>query len=324
MDRLLKATSNDPAPGMSREQHEAILQQPQQSLETALGLMKGAEKLPLRDAFEVSKKAKRFQDMFSVPPGEMILQETTVVCSISGTSSSFHGVLYLSQTFICFMSTAKYQCQFTLPFFAVMRVERINSQNSTVAITARHGLKFMFQLLTEKANADAFCQVLKDRLQSHINAMKKLKDFFKTCPTEDLLAGREPNMVGLGSKYGYVDAKRNAEKNRLKYWSTYMKDFGRNFTLLRLPTYIKLVRVGLPNSLRGELWEVSSGSIFKRFENTGYYESLHQNRDGFKSLSLEEIEKDLNRSLPEYEAYQNPEGIDVLRRVLAAFSYHEP
>ena len=110
---------------------------------------------------------------------------------------------------------------------------------------------------------------------------------------------------------------RNAEKNRLRYWSTYMKDFGRNFTLVRLPTYIKLVRVGLPNSLRGELWEVSAGSIYKRFANEGYFTKIHQGRESFRSLSLEEIEKDLNRSLPEYSAYQNKEGIDSLRRVLA-------
>lgn len=38
-----------------------------------------------------------------------------------------------------------------------------------------------------------------------------------------------------------------------------------------------------------------------------------------KSLSIEEIEKDLNRSLPEYAAYQTPEGINSLRRVLYVF-----
>ena len=316
MLRLLNATSVDPAPGMSAQQHDESKNNVE-TVESLLGLIKGSEKLPLREAFELSRKSLKFQDLFALPSNETVLQETAVVCSISGTSSSFHGILYLSQTFICFSSTAQYQCKFTLPFFAVMRVERINNQTSTVAITARHNLRFMFQLLVDKDAGDKFCAVLRERLQTHISSMKKLKDFFATCPSEDLLAGNEPNMFGFGVKYGFVDAKKNAEKNRLRYWSTYMKDFGRNFTLVKLPTYIKLVRVGLPNSLRGELWEVSAGSIYMRFANEGYYSKIHEGREAFKSLSLEEIEKDLNRSLPEYGAYQNSEGINSLRRVLS-------
>jgi hypothetical protein len=53
--------------------------------------------------------------------------------------------------------------------------------------------------------------------------------------------------------------------------------------------------VGLPNTLRGEIWEVTSGSIYKRFAHPGYYQKLHDDHVGFKSLSIEEIEKDLNR-----------------------------
>lgn len=86
--------------------------------------------------------------------------------------------------------------------------------------------------------------------------------------------------------------------------------------MIRLPTFVKLVRIGLPNVLRGEIWEICSGSIYKRYINRGYYEKLHEDHIGHHSLSTEEIEKDLNRSLPEYTAYQIPEGINALRRVL--------
>lgn len=99
---------------------------------------------------------------------------------------------------------------------------------------------------------------------------------------------------------------------------------GRNLTLLRYPQCTRLVQVGLPNRLRGEMWETLSGSIYLRYGNPGYYERLLEEHKGTTSTSTEDIEKDLHRSLPEYAGYQSPEGIDALRRVLRAYTYMNP
>jgi hypothetical protein len=325
MMRLLKSTATDPAPGLAYQEKEAFLKDMASSTEAILGFKDRKDGTPLRDLFDQQKIFAEFQSQFSLSSSETILKEQIVIASISGTTSSFHGTLYLSQTFLCFVSSSKYQCQITLPYFAIMRVEKINAQTSTVAITARLGLKLLFQIMADKATLDSFCVVLRERLQDHIDSMKKLKSFLLTCPSEDLIAGKEElNISGLGTQFGYVESKIVSEKNKLRFWVSYFKEFGRNLTLIRLPTFIKLIRIGLPNTLRGELWEICSGSIYKRFANEGYYEMLHEKHAGLKSLSIEEIEKDLNRSLPEYAGYQTPEGINRLRRVLSAYSYHEP
>lgn len=60
-------------------------------------------------------------------------------------------------------------------------------------------------------------------------------------------------------------------------------------------TFPKLIRVGLPNKLRGEVWEACSGSLYLRAMNPGEYAKLLKDNEGKMSLSLEEIEKDLNR-----------------------------
>lgn len=99
---------------------------------------------------------------------------------------------------------------------------------------------------------------------------------------------------------------------------------GRNLTLLRYPQCTRLVQVGLPNRLRGEIWETLSGSIFLRFANPGYYDRLLEEHKGRTTTSTEDIEKDLHRSLPEYSGYQSEEGIDALRRVLQAYSFKNP
>ena len=72
------------------------------------------------------------------------------------------------------------------------------------------------------------------------------------------------------------------------------------------------------------MWETLSGSIYLRFTNPGVYEQILDQNKGRTTTSTEEIEKDLHRSLPEYSAYQNPEGIDALRRVLQAYSFKNP
>ena len=120
-------------------------------------------------------------------------------------------------------------------------------------------------------------------------------------------------------------------------------EHGRNLTIVKTPQFGRLVRVGLPNRLRGEIWEVCSGAIQQRFLNQGLYNRILEENKDKNSLSLEEIEKDLNRqvdtcrcgwmyllilvscrSLPEYSAYQTPEGINSLRRVLSAYSWKDP
>lgn len=65
--------------------------------------------------------------------------------------------------------------------------------------------------------------------------------------------------------------------------------------MIRLPTFGKLVRVGLPHSLRGEMWEICSGAMYLRFENQGVYQDILEKYKGQTSTSTEEIEKDLNR-----------------------------
>jgi hypothetical protein len=86
----------------------------------------------------------------------------------------------------------------------------------------------------------------------------------------------------------------------MKLWREYFTGHGRNLTCVRYPGFARLVQVGLPNRLRGEIWEVCSGAVHLRTNNAGEYERILAAHEGKTSLSTDEIEKDLNRSLPEY------------------------
>ena len=131
-----------------------------------------------------------------------------------------------------------------------------------------------------------------------------------------------PPDAGLGMMFRYPgDPKKLRDRAKMRLWAEYLRDNGRNVTLIRQPTFHKLIRVGLPNRLRGEIWELTSGSIFLRLETPALYQDTLAKFEGQESLAIDEIEKDLNRSLPEYPGFQSEEGIGRLRRVLTAYSW---
>lgn len=154
----------------------------------------------------------------------------------------------------------------------------------------------------------------------------KLKRVVSECYSEYLLQGDgkkgDPPDAGLGMIFRYPgDARKLRDRSKMRLWGEYLRENGRNVTLIRQPTFHKLIRVGLPNRLRGEIWEQTSGSLFLRLDNPTLYADTLAKFNGRDSLAIDEIEKDLNRSLPEYPGFQSEEGIGRLRRVLTAYSW---
>ncbi|KAH7157504.1 hypothetical protein B0J13DRAFT_435211 [Dactylonectria estremocensis] len=240
---------------------------------------------------------------------------------------------------------------FSFPLCAIRRVERLNSQNFqfALALTTWNALlgdnpkdkdnkdnkdkkdnreqRITIHLAGTRQACERFCDGLKKGLRAGVGSVSKLRRVVAECYSEYLLRPEErknanPPDAGLGMIFRYPgDAKKLRDRAKMRLWAEYLRDNGRNVTLLRQPTFHKLIRVGLPNRLRGETWELTSGSIYLRLENPGLYTQTLAKYEGQESLAIDEIEKDLNRSLPEYPGYQSQEGIGRLRRVLTAYSW---
>ncbi|SPN99947.1 related to Mac1p interacting protein (MIC1 protein) [Cephalotrichum gorgonifer] len=238
---------------------------------------------------------------------------------------------------------------FTFPLCAIRRVERLNSQNFqfALAITTWNGFmqeasrnkdttkespsireqRITIHLASTRQACERFCDGLKRGLRSNVVNVPKMKRVATHCYSEYLLRSddrknADPPDAGLGMIFRYPgDAKKMRDRAKMRLWAEYLRDNGRNLTLIRQPTFHKLIRVGLPNRLRGEIWELTSGSIYLRLENPTLYTDTLTKFAGRESLAIDEIEKDLNRSLPEYPGFQSEEGIGRLRRVLTAYSW---
>ncbi|KAI1076988.1 GTPase activating protein [Whalleya microplaca] len=241
---------------------------------------------------------------------------------------------------------------FTFPLCAIRRVERLNSPNFqfALAITTWNGItqemakdkdaqkdkkdfkeqRITIQLAGSRQACERFCDGLKKGLRNAVGNVGKLKKVVGECYSEYLLRPDDkknisPPDAGLGMIFRYPgDPKKLRDRAKMRLWGEYLRDNGRNATLIRQPTFHKLIRVGLPNRLRGEIWELTSGSLYLRLENPTLYHDTLAKFDGKESLAIDEIEKDLNRSLPEYPGFQSEDGISRLRQVLTAYSWVNP
>lgn len=238
---------------------------------------------------------------------------------------------------------------FTLPLCAVRRVERLHTQSYmfALAISTWNGFepktdgnpgapsppKLTIQLEGSRQQCERFCDGLKKGLRQGIKEVENMRTVAQDCfseyflyadfdaPATDLQDKKPPD-TGLGTVFKYPgNSRKLRDRSKMRLWHEYMKENGRNTTLVRQPDFHRLIRVGLPNLLRGEMWELTSGAFYLRLQKPKLYQETLVKYEGQPSLAIDEIEKDLNRSLPEYAGFQSEEGIGRLRRVLTAYSW---
>ncbi|KTW26084.1 hypothetical protein T552_02977 [Pneumocystis carinii B80] len=279
---------------------------------------------------------EKFRNMFRLPEEEQLQYELVGEISVldTGNKNKYQGKIYGSTSYLCFMSKDKKSCSFAFPFSTIRKLERIRTEDYILILTifTWHMMKVVISFAGIHHSSEAFCNYLKERLKSSIISIKTLKPFLLSCFSEHMLMDKKmhqnsPLFTGLGSNpnFGYPgNHKKHRDANKMRLWKEYLQLYGRNLTLIRFPDFYKLIQIGLPNHLRGEIWELCSGSMLMRWLHVNEYEKLQEKYQGQTNPSMEEIEKDLNRSLPEYPAYQTDEGKDALRRVLTTYSWKNP
>ncbi|KAJ7114088.1 rab-GTPase-TBC domain-containing protein [Mycena epipterygia] len=326
------------------------------TISTALRNFKEPTKEQLTQIFFSLPSVGSLDGTEKTPAQEVEKMDINAVLSlgVQGEEDAYAGKLYIMSPYLAFASLDRKSVRFTIPLSTIRRVERLNARAGIYALSLStwHGAKIIVQLTSLRPTADLFCSLLRDALKIELQRgqMRAVKGFVKTCYSEALVSTtshvadneREDGSLiseekddptprestyhgGLGLKFKFPgDPKKLREASKIKLWTQYLLAHGRNLTLLRYPQCTRLVQVGLPNRLRGEMWETLSGSIYLRFSNPGFYEELLEKNTGRTTTSTEDIEKDLHRSLPEYAGYQSEDGIRALRRVLQAYSFKNP
>lgn len=291
---------------------------------------------PLRD--------EQLRAEFNLPDSETLCEDITAeVCILpappaTATNVFYQGKLQLSQHFLVFRDVYDTKtCSFALHLSAVKKLERVPTRAYIFALSVQTytGFAYVIQFIGIRLHLEQFLFTLKRLLLDNSKNIRNLRPLVSSLYSEYLVTkalmlpqeatqlAHPPGGLGLDFKFP-GDARVLRDKLKMRLWFGYLRANGRNLTLVRTPMFFKLIRVGLPNRLRGEIWELCCGLMFLRLQHPGVYHRLLEDNAEKHLLAMEEIEKDLNRSLPEYLAYQLEEGILRLRRVLVAYSWQNP
>uniref|UniRef100_A0A8C4F2U8 TBC1 domain family member 8 n=1 Tax=Dicentrarchus labrax TaxID=13489 RepID=A0A8C4F2U8_DICLA len=240
--------------------------------------------------------------LFRLPRGEKLHEVAS--CSVWTPHARCHkaGTLYTTDSYLCFSSREEGNCILLIP---LSEVQYLRHSLTEVSMNSMWYLRltssdFIKDPLSESSGEEIEEQVLRNTVNS-----------------EALMTAFHQNQPG-------TNGSKSMEQVKERRWEDHFTEFGRGVHMFRTEKIQRLVAMGIPESLRGELWMTLSDASSELESHQGYYTGLVQKSMGHSSLATEEIERDLHRSLPDHPAFQNPTGIAALRRVLTAYAHRNP
>ncbi|XP_067889967.1 TBC1 domain family member 8 isoform X2 [Heterodontus francisci] len=319
---------------------------------------------PLQEPTQITKKNlearmqnEYFRACFRLPRAEKL--DEIVDCFLWTPYSQCHtaGKLYISENYICFASKEEGSCYVIIPLQEVVTVEKMEDTSllpNPIIVGVKSKRVFQF---TEIENREHLVEQLSKRLQllkrgkpgclvkSGIEETVSLES--SGCPEEISTTSTVPNSLmnnsnvkkeprhslnseALMALFHMTETGESAnstlgmEEVKNQLWYDHFVEYGRTVSMFRTEKIRKLVAMGIPECLRGELWLLFSDAVTDLAAHPDYYANLVDESMGRCCLATEEIERDLHRSLPEHPAFQSDTGIAALRRVLTAYAYRNP
>lgn len=286
------------------------------------------KKLPLlkRD-LDARAQSEAYRAAFRLPTEERL--DGSLECSLwtPYNKHSVRGKLYLSPNYVCFESRVKGLVWLVVPLRLVQLTEKVDSHHSlsnALLLTTKNKVNFLFaQIEGRDFLIEKICELLA-KLPQH-KEITSPEDDRVSLASSGSSASWEPE-ASLAARFELPRSPeaQEAESKKEKAWEEHFADYGRGLCIYRTSKAQELVLAGIPDSLRGELWMIYSGAINELETHPGYYRRVVTESLGRRSVTSEEIERDLHRSLPEHPAFQSPQGIGALRRLLNAYAWRNP
>ncbi|XP_038673570.1 TBC1 domain family member 8 isoform X1 [Scyliorhinus canicula] len=305
---------------------------------------------------EARMRNEYFRACFRLPHAEKLIVIVDCFLWTPYDQCQTAGKLYISENYICFASKKECSCYVIIPLQEVVTVEKMEDTSllpNPIIVGVKSKRVFQFSEIKNREHlVQQLCRrlyVLKDGKPSGHEKPRveyKVSSESSGCPEEisttnaalDTLVNnssikKEPrhslNSEALMALFhltesGSANSTMGMEDVKNQLWYDHFEEYGRTVSMFRTDKIRKLVAMGIPECLRGELWLLFSDAVTDLAAHPDYYANLVEESMGRCCMATEEIERDLHRSLPEHPAFQSDTGIAALRRVLTAYAYRNP
>ncbi|XP_030373386.1 TBC1 domain family member 9 [Scaptodrosophila lebanonensis] len=272
----------------------------------------------LRD-LTARQKSEEFRVYFRLPQSEIIDGKIKANIYTPYSKRFNSGHILLSPNFLCFRSDVKDLVSVVIPMKTIKSVEKKDDgqqryDNQIVIITSEN-VPFVFAQIIDREVLISKITDLLSRI--HIPVSRERAKY-------DISWSKQTALMNT-FKTNFSAEMQKKQEEKLARWDSHFRDFGRGIGMFRTTDVINLIVEGIPDKLRQEIWLIFSGAIHDKEMNPGLYEDLVEKAACIKDcFAHDEIDRDLPRSLPEHPAFQSPDGIAALRRVLQAYALRNP
>eukprot|EP01102_Stenamoeba_stenopodia_P022452 TRINITY_DN9355_c0_g1_i1.p1 TRINITY_DN9355_c0_g1~~TRINITY_DN9355_c0_g1_i1.p1 ORF type:complete len:994 (-),score=268.32 TRINITY_DN9355_c0_g1_i1:50-3031(-) len=263
----------------------------------------------------------------------------------SGFQSTLNvkGEFYTSGKWVSFISSSGSQMSITIPyFFCKDLIEQSNEptqpasspSTSVIRPTVQNVIEIQSQKATFYfgfASAKRRANIYKIIRSLWCNAAKS-QHIRRKNEEEIQFERKRKELRRLVFKEREIFVK-HASTARKKQWKGYFEENGDDIDMVKTSALKLLISKGVPNSLRGKIWQISCLSCYKMSskarldDDKKNVESKYQKylllSQKTSTKATIEIEKDLSRSLG-VSFYRTEEGISSLRQVLGAYAAYNP
>ncbi|KAI6214036.1 hypothetical protein M3Y94_00221400 [Aphelenchoides besseyi] len=239
------------------------------------------------------------------------------------------GQMYISLNFVCFASRTERMVTLILMTKDILSVQPYRDPERGISLGIKIDMKtgetFRFSSFADRSTVinriKAFSLKSSEAVTRMHEELRKLR--ISLSPTEqELLA--QINGEPLFLQYKDSMHQQPFSERISRKWEKYFHSHGESYNLYRTIDLHRLLVEGLRPQDRNFVWSLTSGALAEKELNLGEYENLLRKSHKHSATTLEEIERDLHRSLPEHPAFQRGPGIDSLRRILTAYSVRNP
>uniref|UniRef100_A0A8D8SNH1 TBC1 domain family member 9 n=1 Tax=Cacopsylla melanoneura TaxID=428564 RepID=A0A8D8SNH1_9HEMI len=288
--------------------------------------------LPLTRDLNARAESEACRILFRLPATEKLDGSISAQLYTPYNRSQVSGRMFISQNYVCFDSKVENLVSVVIPLRDVHTISLAEKDFDQKCIEISLHPKQYFS--SDHSTTYVF-YVEKDILLLH----RKLDEFL----TKHKLSALQVPKRNTGGSESPIEIQgpllnvfktepinKSKEVVKDKNWELHFNKYKRGVSMYKTVEMTNLILLGVPDAKRREIWLTCSGALNEMLRDPNLYPAMVRRvrREGGVnsnlSLSCDEIERDLHRSLPEHPAFQSEIGINALRRVLTAYAAKNP